>query len=172
MRRHFQERVYLHRFTLITKSTLVSLTGFCPQWEECTQATMLPQHYFHCAPPVLLSLLPIADDDSVFERGLWRDELRLRCVLCRLAMKKDPERASRSACCAHRLMILASQPDFLAQRSFLEEECDMLGVRVLFLPKFHCEVNYIEYLWGSPNEWFVLAAATIWMISKWLSSKR
>ena len=51
-----------------------------------------------------------------------------------------------TGCCARRL--LATQPDFLAQASLLEEAALQLGVEALFLPKFHCELNYIEYLWG------------------------
>jgi hypothetical protein len=49
----------------------------------------------------------------------------------------------------------------MAQKSMLEEEAEKLGIDVIFLPKFHCELNYIgmarivgvsltmsEYLWG------------------------
>jgi transposase len=36
----------------------------------------------------------------------------------------------------------------MQQKSQLEEAADELGVEVVFLPKFHCELNYIEYLWG------------------------
>eukprot|EP00047_Mylnosiga_fluctuans_P022322 m.117949 g.117949 ORF g.117949 m.117949 type:complete len:433 (-) comp9218_c1_seq1:3068-4366(-) len=81
------------------------------------------------------------------ERELWPEEgLYLDCALCKKAQKEDPDRKSRSNCCARRL--LASQPDFAAQRSLLEETCEHQGVRVIFLPKFHCEMNPIEYLWG------------------------
>ena len=33
-------------------------------------------------------------------------------------------------------------------KSVLEITCQELGVEVLFLPKFHCELNPIEMCWG------------------------
>ena len=39
--------------------------------------------------------------------------------------------------------LLASQPDFQAQRSLLKEVARELGCEIIFLPKFHCEINYI-----------------------------
>ena len=32
--------------------------------------------------------------------------------------------------------------------SLLETTCCARGVQVLFLPKFHCELNFIEQVWG------------------------
>lgn len=49
-------------------------------------------------------------------------------------------------CCCRR--ILYNQPDFTNVKSLLEERCKELGVLVLFLPKFHCELNFIEQCWG------------------------
>ena len=41
------------------------------------------------------------------------------------------------------------QPDFLAQRSEIEERIQGESGRhlVLYYPKFHCELNHIEYFW-------------------------
>ena len=82
------------------------------------------------------------------ERKLWPSTgYNLLCDQCKKAVKEDPKRNERTICCARRA--LASQPDFLAQKSMLEETAeDSLGVRAIFLPKFHCEMNFIEYLWG------------------------
>ena len=81
------------------------------------------------------------------ERGLWPTTgYALDCSECKKPMKDDPDRRDRTTCCARR--VLASQPDFVAQRSMLEETAELLGARVIFLPKFHCELNPIEYLWG------------------------
>ena len=52
----------------------------------------------------------------------------------------------RTDCCLRR--ILYNQPDFANQKSALEEICEAWGYRVLFFPKFHCEVNCIEQCWG------------------------
>jgi len=49
-------------------------------------------------------------------------------------------------CCCHR--ILYNQPDFVNVPSKLEKLCKPHGYQVLFLPKFHCELNFIEQCWG------------------------
>jgi hypothetical protein len=49
-------------------------------------------------------------------------------------------------CCCRR--VLFTQPDFASQPSHLEEHCAARGFRVIFLPKFHCELNFIEQVWG------------------------
>ena len=49
-------------------------------------------------------------------------------------------------CCCRRT--LYNQPDFQGTKSVLEITCQELGVEVLFLPKFHCELNPIEPCWG------------------------
>ena len=50
-------------------------------------------------------------------------------------------------CCARRL--LSMQPDFLAQRSEIEERIQGESGRhlTLYYPKFHCELNHIEFFW-------------------------
>jgi hypothetical protein len=45
--------------------------------------------------------------------------------------------------------ILSAQPDFKAQRSRLEEAVEGAGHIALFYPKYHCEMNWIEYYWGA-----------------------
>jgi hypothetical protein len=49
-------------------------------------------------------------------------------------------------CCCRR--VLYSQPDFVAVESLLETHCHARGFEVLLLPKFHCELNFIEQCWG------------------------
>lgn len=49
-------------------------------------------------------------------------------------------------CCCHRL--LYTQPDFANVESRLEKICCEHRFQVLFLPKFHCELNFIEQCWG------------------------
>lgn len=70
----------------------------------------------------------------------------LRCKECTKAQKEDPDRHTRTDCCALRLLI--SQPDFQEQLSQLEERLTEHGITVFFFPKYHCELNYIEFLWG------------------------
>jgi hypothetical protein len=49
-------------------------------------------------------------------------------------------------CCCHR--ILFNEPDFVSQKSNLEEHCEKRGYQVIFFPKYHCELNFIEMCWG------------------------
>ena len=85
----------------------------------------------------------------LLERAKWpldgqgrpSDGFHLDCKDCLKKVADDPDRGTRTLCCARRL--LASQPDFQAQRSLLEEVARELGCEVFFLPKFHCEINSI-----------------------------
>ncbi|KAI1781774.1 hypothetical protein LXA43DRAFT_1105349 [Ganoderma leucocontextum] len=49
-------------------------------------------------------------------------------------------------CCCRRLLF--NQPDFRDVESLLETHCKTRGFPILFLPKFHCELNFIEQCWG------------------------
>ncbi|KAJ3739326.1 hypothetical protein DFH05DRAFT_1427691, partial [Lentinula detonsa] len=49
-------------------------------------------------------------------------------------------------CCMRR--ILFNEPDFANVESILQSQCRDMGVQVVFLPKFHCELNPIEQCWG------------------------
>jgi hypothetical protein len=44
--------------------------------------------------------------------------------------------------------MLYMQPDFANVDSILQTVAAERGFRVLFLPKFHCELNFIEQCWG------------------------
>ena len=52
---------------------------------------------------------------------------------------------ARKCCQKH---MLYDQPDFTDQLSALEIVCKTRGFEVIFLPKFHCELNFIEQCWG------------------------
>jgi hypothetical protein len=74
------------------------------------------------------------------ERGLWPEgRFRLKCA--------NADSHSGLDCCAQRL--LSSQPDFREQRSTVQEVIEEAGHICLFLPKYHCELNFIEYFWGA-----------------------
>lgn len=49
-------------------------------------------------------------------------------------------------CCCR--WVLFNQPDFASQKSKLEELCESRGYNVIFYPKFHCELSFIEQCWG------------------------
>ncbi|QRW10291.1 DDE superfamily endonuclease [Ceratobasidium sp. AG-Ba] len=50
-------------------------------------------------------------------------------------------------CCARRTMM--NQPDILAQKSIIQTLAEAEGFSVLYLPKYHCELNPIEQCWGA-----------------------
>ncbi len=61
------------------------------------------------------------------ERGLWHNGLKL-----------DTARK-----------VLAQQKAFLQQKSIVEELVGEYDHHAMFLPKFHCEFNFIEIYWGA-----------------------
>ena len=64
-----------------------------------------------------------------------------------LAQCKDFKCADKKAnCCQHHT--LYNQPDFVCVKSLLETTCKAWGFCILFIPKFHCELNFIEQCWG------------------------
>ncbi|KAL1689946.1 hypothetical protein GGG16DRAFT_35084, partial [Schizophyllum commune] len=70
------------------------------------------------------------------ERGLWRSGLLLKCNA------KEKCDVAATDCCAKRIM--ESQPDFKEQRSLVQEIIEAAGHLCVFLPKYHCELNFIE----------------------------
>ena len=85
------------------------------------------------------------------ERG-YAFSYRLRAECAKFQCPPPPPEANAltfyaaNPCCCRRLMF--EQPDFQAERSMLETAMDECGVGLLFLPKFHCELNPIEQVWG------------------------
>ena len=75
------------------------------------------------------------------ERGLWPEGgLAAQC----------PEfhcPTGHTDCCCRRLLF--SQPDFMAQKSQLQELIELRGHLCDFYPKYHCELNFIEQYWGA-----------------------
>jgi hypothetical protein len=70
------------------------------------------------------------------ERGLWREGLKLVCK----------HNCPKVNCCAS--IILSAQPDFANERNWLQTVVEDRGHKQIFLPKFHCELNFIEMIWG------------------------
>jgi hypothetical protein len=51
------------------------------------------------------------------------------------------------------IRILQIQPDFLNQKSMLKEIAEEQDQQVIFYPKFHCELNFIEMYWGASKRY-------------------
>ena len=67
----------------------------------------------------------------LMERGLWPNE----------GLKLEESRK-----------VMSQQPDFLAQKGRLEEIIIAAGHQIIFYPKFHCELYYIENFWGAAKK--------------------
>jgi hypothetical protein len=61
--------------------------------------------------------------------------------------KGSARRGASNACCNKRILEL--QPDFMEQKYLVQEIIEGAGHLCLFLLKFHCELNPIEYFWGT-----------------------
>ena len=73
----------------------------------------------------------------LLEHGLPVQHLRGKCKKC--------EPGSFDCCCKQ---IIEQQANFKEQRSLVQEVIEAAGHLCIFLPKFHCKLNFIEYFWG------------------------
>lgn len=73
----------------------------------------------------------------LLERGFDVHDFCGKCKKC------DPN--LETCCCKH---ILKLQPNFQEQQSLVHEVIEKAGHLSIFLPKFHCELNPIEFFWG------------------------
>ena len=90
------------------------------------------------------------------ERGKFHNGRGYRLLkICQCCASKIPhsertwieDEVSKYLCCA--TFVLSQEPDFLEQREWLTEVIENeLGFNIFFYPKFHCELNFIEQLWG------------------------
>ncbi|KIJ46076.1 hypothetical protein M422DRAFT_165741, partial [Sphaerobolus stellatus SS14] len=82
----------------------------------------------------------------LMERGLYHPGLKVQC-------KKEKDGSGGKCdpmstdCCAKRILNL--QLDFQEQKSLVQEVIEEVGHLCIFLPKFHCELNFIEFFWGA-----------------------
>ena len=70
-------------------------------------------------------------------------QLRTQCKDFNCPKATEPQ---AQLCCCWR--ILYNEPNFASVMSLVEQECIQQNFQVLFLPKFHCELNFIEQCWG------------------------
>src|SRR5882762_297904 len=78
------------------------------------------------------------------------------CLSARTKKNQDPELDGKcdpkaTDCCATHILLL--QPDFQEQKSLVQETIEDAGHLCIFLPKFHCELNFIEFFWGAVKKY-------------------
>jgi hypothetical protein len=76
------------------------------------------------------------------EHDIFRANLRGKCQKCE---------SDATECCNKRILEL--QPDFQQQKSLVQEVIEEAGHLCIFLPKFHCELNFIEFFWGQVKKY-------------------
>ena len=92
----------------------------------------------------------------LIERGKHKNDkghdLLFQCNWCK-TKTSDKIRAEclsqgllTSKCCAS--YVLANEPDFLEQEEWLTQVVHNAGFEIIFYPKYHCELNFIEMVWG------------------------
>ena len=85
----------------------------------------------------------------LLERELWQDRRRYgsKFLLSCPKGKKGPgcDPALNGECCA--IALLQSQKHFKEQERALQELVETAGHSVIFYPKFHRELNFIERFW-------------------------
>ena len=80
-------------------------------------------------------------ENVIQEQQLWPAKgLNAQCE----GFKCVPGKTDCCCCC-----LLFTQPDFIAQKSHLEELITSHGHICDFYPKYHCELNFIEQYWGA-----------------------
>jgi hypothetical protein len=87
------------------------------------------------------------------ERGKFHNEkgkaLKLECKECKDGVPFAVRRLCKNyvqECCAIR--VLSEEPDFSGQKEWLTEVvCSQPNFQIIFYPKYHCELNYIEMIW-------------------------
>src|ERR1700729_44772 len=110
--------------------------------EDAQFADGTPQPlYFETGPNqgLFKGMAVILEEQGLIEAAKLRAE-------CKKFKCPKPTDGSVANCCCHR--VLYNQPDFVAVESLLETTCKAQGFTVIFLPKFHCELNFIEQCWG------------------------
>ena len=84
------------------------------------------------------------------EKGFGGHVLNKICLGCE---KRSPRGDTESdfvrsdTCCMY--YVLSQEPDFLEQKPWLHETVEkQAGFHFMLYPKYHCELNYIEMVWG------------------------
>lgn len=108
-------------------------------------------------PDVTLKGKPKGIKQVLLERDLWpannwRTDGHAFLLECpRSHGRSGCSKELPGGCCARSL--LSMQKDFRDQKGRVQEEVEGAGHVVIFYPKFHCELNFIEHFWCYAKWW-------------------
>jgi hypothetical protein len=94
-------------------------------------------------------------ENIIRERGLWPEGKESRELLAQCHGFPGGCPTDRVDCCCRRILFL--QPDFVSEKSQLQELVESRGHLCDFYPKYHCELNFIEQYWGAAKLRFRMA---------------
>ena len=86
--------------------------------------------------------------EELFDDEMLRSAGRENQIVEKLSHKGMTD--GRPCCC---VWVLSQCPDFAGQKNAVEEVCINVGHKVIFLPKYHPEFNFIEQFWGFCKSW-------------------
>lgn len=109
------------------------------------QAMQYPDNYYRRD----LAGKPKGVKQILLERGEWDREYYLECP----RTLGQPGCSLNGRCCGKALLAAERARDFQEQKGLLQEELESQGQKVIFYPKFHCELNPIEPYWCKAK-WF------------------
>jgi DDE superfamily endonuclease len=96
-----------------------------------------------------LGLLSILKHRGNKHLSIGGHELRKICYDCEHGTPKEQlikEGTYDEKCCLTH--VLSNEPDFIAQKEWLTEVVENSNCKIIFFPKYHCELNFIEMVWG------------------------
>ena len=97
---------------------------------KITQPMIFPANHL-TYPDIEKGIKAILTEHGLYEGCLWG-----KCKKC-----------TSDSCCGK--CILELQPDFQQQKSLVQEMIEAAGHLCILLPKFHCELNFIKFFWGT-----------------------
>lgn len=83
---------------------------------------------------------------NLFTNAEGKYGLLFQCKKCGDKTPRNQRPVNNDRCCAR--YVLSQQPDFQEQDPWLVEVCKSCNFSIIFYPKYHCELNFIEIIWG------------------------
>ena len=117
--------------------------------EECVQCMQCPDgHALGGQQKGTVSVLRERGEATTDSSGR---ELNHQFCLCKTMGNLYDFSRSDTGCCLMRKVALL--PDFRAEKPRIFQTCEKHGGICIFLPAFHCELNFIERVWADVKRW-------------------